>query len=79
MIDSVKKDILEVLKRSYKALKKQRVIDLRDLSNHTIHNAGIFRDKDSVSVAIIIYSLAKILEKNQYRQDMSGKDFIKDV
>jgi hypothetical protein len=39
------------------------------LSNQTIHNAGLFQDTDSISISVIIFSLAKIfnrprLEKN---------------
>ncbi len=77
MIDSVKRDIINVLKGGYRALKNKEVAELRDLSNHTIHNASIFRDKDSVSIAIIIFSLSKILEKNQYRQGNEWKGFYK--
>jgi len=67
MIDSVKKDILDILKGSLKAIRKNDIIELKDLSNHTIHNASIFQDPHSVSTAVLMYSLSKIFERSRYR------------
>ena len=39
------------------------VLEVRKLSNHTIHNATIFQDEDSISVAILIYALSKVMER----------------
>jgi hypothetical protein len=56
----VKKDILNVLRQTTKILKKGHVYKLRELSDHVIHNAAIFQDKHSISIAVTIYSLSKI-------------------
>ena len=56
----VKKDILNVLRQTARILKKGEVYKLRELSDHVVHNAAIFQDKDSISIAVTIYSLSKI-------------------
>lgn len=59
MNDIVKHDILSILQ-------KAEEIDCNDskgfseLSNRTIHNASIFQDEDSITIAVLFYSLAKI-------------------
>ena len=60
-IIAVLNDLIEVLK-----LKEERdIAEIKRLSNHLIHNASIFQDEDSVSVAILIYSLSKIIERRE--------------
>jgi len=68
MDEVVKKDILNVLSDAVGILKVEEEKDfseLRELSNHTIHNASVFQDEDSVSIAILIYSLAKVIERRE--------------
>ncbi|MBN1503045.1 hypothetical protein JW930_05865 [Candidatus Woesearchaeota archaeon] len=69
MIQRVKQDILDVLSKVVDAIKNHRIYELRELSNHVIHNASIFQDKDSIRIAVIIYALSKILkERNDFEQ-----------
>jgi len=63
MQDIVKKDILEVLEQALAALEAEDHHALLDLSNHVIHDASIFQDDDSVSFAVIIYALSKIVHR----------------
>jgi len=66
MIDIIKKDIISVLTELAEILKVKEDADIaqmRELSNHTIHNASIFQDEDSVSIAILVYSLSKVIER----------------
>ncbi len=63
MEPTVKEDIIDVLDRAIKIIKEQRFIELSELSNHTIHDASIFQDEDSVSMAILIYSLSKTVQR----------------
>ena len=72
MYDIIKKDILAVLNELIEILKVKEesdVAEIRELSNHVIHNASVFQDEDSVSVAILIYSLSKIIERKQRNLD----------
>ncbi len=60
-------NILWILKETKEAVKKKDIIKLKDLSNHTIHTASIEQDSDSISIAVIIYALSKIIERQKYR------------
>ncbi|MCX6707138.1 MAG: hypothetical protein NT001_03275 [Candidatus Woesearchaeota archaeon] len=74
MEDEVKKDILAVLKEVVELIKAERYDEIKELSNHTIHNASIFQDQDSVSVAVIIYSMSKMIERSgKDLEDIAGK------
>lgn len=73
MEEIVKKDLLAVLKDTLNTLKQSvpSIAELKELSNHTIHNASIFQDEHSVSIAILIYSLSKIIERVKDKFDYS--------
>ena len=68
MEEKVKKDILAVLKKSLIAIRKEDMGGLKDLSDNVIHNASVLQDEYSISIAVIIYSLAKIFERVRYRK-----------
>ena len=68
MHDIVKKDIIEVLDRLVGILKVKEdsdIAEMKELSNHVIHNASVFQEADSISIAVLIYSLSKIIERKQ--------------
>ena len=68
MNDIIKKDIIAVLNDLAELLKtgeESDIVQIKMLSNHVIHNASVFQDEDSISVAILIYSLSKIIERKQ--------------
>ena len=68
MHDIIKKDILTVLTELVEILKVKEegdISEIKELSNHIIHNASVFQDEDSISVAILIYALSKIIERKQ--------------
>lgn len=60
MIDEVKKDVLKILEEAMQACKEGDYVNLREISNHTIHNVSIFQDEDSIAIAVIIFSIYKI-------------------
>jgi hypothetical protein len=63
MDKEVKKDIISVLTQALFLIKKEDFIALKELSDHVIHDASIFQDKESTQIAVVTYSLAKILER----------------
>lgn len=73
MEETVKEDLLSVLKKTLEILNQAEPNSylLRDLSNRTIHNASIYQDEHSISVAILIYSLSKIIERVKNKLDYS--------
>ena len=68
MEDYVKKDILDVIKDSLIAVSNNNIKKLSEISNHTIHDATLIQDPNTISIAVITYSLSKVYEKNQYQQ-----------
>lgn len=62
---SIKKDIISILRMALQIIKKEDIPALDELSNHTIHNASIFQDKDSITLAIVIYALSKIVHRSE--------------
>jgi len=61
----IKKDIISILRKALHLLKKDEIAALDELSNHTIHNASIFQDEDSILLAVVVYSLAKIVHRSE--------------
>ncbi len=78
MEESVKKDLLTVLREVVILIKDCEYSEIKELSNHTIHNASIFQDKDSVSAAVIIYAISKIMERSGDRKQL-GERFSKSL
>ncbi len=66
MHEKIKQDILWILDKTIEYLGSDTIdhqISLRELSTHTVHNASIFQDEDSVSIAVLIYTLSKLALK----------------
>jgi hypothetical protein len=57
-----------VLKETQTALKEKNSIKLKSLSNKTIHTAASFQDPGSLTIAVIIYSLSKLIERQDYKK-----------
>ncbi len=89
MNETIRTDILKVLDKAIEILEtyeQKDVVELKELSNHTIHNASIFQDSDSISIAVAIYALSKLLERGVYttkstnllkecKQNLLGNDY----
>lgn len=73
------KDSLDIVKKGIYALNRRDVRYLTELSNRTVHNSSIFQDKYSISIAIIVYSLAKIFEKRKYHYYKNWNTFYKNI
>jgi hypothetical protein len=66
MNDSVKKDILSLLDAVTAILQSEEekdLLELGELSDHIIHSASIFQDEESVSIALLIYSIYKVMSR----------------
>ena len=70
-----KKHILRIFKETKEAVKKKDVIKLKDLSNQTIHTASLTQDSESIAVAVIIYSISKMLERKKYESYPNWEKF----
>lgn len=59
--------ILNVLKEVKSSLKKQDYVKIKNLSNKVLHSSSINQDPDIISIAVIIYSLSKLIERENYK------------
>lgn len=66
ILDKLKKDIIEVIADTIKALESNDNVAVGELSNHIIHCASIFQDEYSVTTAVIIFALSKIIQRENY-------------
>ncbi len=68
-------NITEVLKLSQAAIKSEKHQKLKELSERTIHSATIHQDPANIIVAVLIYSISKILQRESYRRLEGWDDF----
>ena len=61
MEEAIYGDILKILERMLVIFRDKDYKELSGLSDNTIHNASIFQDEDSVSIAVIVYAISKII------------------
>ncbi|MGM5487416.1 MAG: hypothetical protein ACQESG_00550 [Nanobdellota archaeon] len=61
----VREDTIKIIEESLQAIQKHEFSTLNELSNHTIHNASVFQDAYSVSIAVVISALAKITKRSK--------------
>jgi hypothetical protein len=61
-------NILRIFIETRTAIENDEVIKLKDLSNQTIHTASISQDADNIAVAVIVYSLSKIIEREYFNK-----------
>ena len=73
----VKKDTLDVLKTSLKAIRENNLLLLREQSFRTVHNSSIYQDEYSISISVLIYAVFKVLEKNKFKQYKKWANFKK--
>ncbi|MBT3985835.1 hypothetical protein HOD38_04455 [archaeon] len=78
MEKEVKKDVLTVLRNVYSALKKWDADSMKFTSDYTLHNSSMYQDQDSVSVAVIVYSLYKICSRERIKRSKDFRKFQKD-
>jgi hypothetical protein len=68
--------VISVLKEVEKAIYSENILALRELSNQTIHSASMYQDPDSIAMAVTIYALGKIFEKEQVAHFKNWKLFL---
>ncbi len=64
----VKDRIIEISQDISNAIIKKDNVKLKTLSNYTIHNASIFQDEYSIGIAVLAYSLSKIIERYRFKE-----------
>lgn len=69
-----KENIIRILKEALVALKKGNSLKLKNLSDQTNHTATIYQDPDNVIIAVLVYTIGKIVERENYH-GMEGWNF----
>jgi hypothetical protein len=59
--------ILNVLKEVKNSLKIKDYVRIKNLSNEVLHTSSVDQDPDIISIAVIIYSLSKLIERENYK------------
>ncbi len=72
-------NILRIFEETKEAVEKKDMIKLKELSNQTIHTASLEQDADNIAVAVIIYALSKIIERQDYRKYPEWANFYKTI
>jgi hypothetical protein len=66
-------NILRILKETESAIKSGKISLLKSLSDQTIHTASTTQDEENIAVAVIVYSLGKIFQRQDYK-NLKGWD-----
>lgn len=66
MDEGLRRDIQNVLDGAYGNIKSGRYDILHGLSDHVIHSLSIYQTEDILKVAVLVYSLNKILEEEKF-------------
>lgn len=72
-------NLIRILEGTIQAIKNNDVFTIRDLSNHTVNTASTTQDPDNIVIAVIVYSLSKILERKDYRELTGWNRFYKNT
>lgn len=72
-------NIIRILKETRDAIKHNDPSKIKLLSNQTIHAATIYQDPDNIIVAVLVYSISKILERDNYKQMEGWKKFYSEL
>lgn len=71
-----RENVIRILEETLRAFKQDEIMRLKELSNQTIHTASLSQDPDNIAIAVIVYSLSKIIERKQgYSTNPGWKKF----
>lgn len=69
--------VAEVLEQTKSALNTHDALKLKDLSDNTIHSACSYQDSGSITIAVLLYSLSKLIARDDHKKIRSWPKFIK--
>lgn len=69
--------IIQVLESTKEALENSDSYALQELSNQTVHSASTTQHTDFITIAVMIYSLNKLVYKKRFFQEKKWNSFIK--
>lgn len=69
--------LISVLKQTQRAITSEDSYILNELSDQTIHSASITQHTDYITIAVILYSLNKIMSKKDHWRIKSWPNFVR--
>lgn len=69
--------VILVLNSAKQAILEKDSMKLKDLSNQTIHSACAQQDSASITIAVMIYSISKLIERDDYMKIEEWDSLIK--
>ena len=70
-----RENILRIFQETKEAVSRVDSAKIKNLSDQTTNSASLSQDPDNIAVAVIIYSLSKIIERTDYRGLPGWKKF----
>ena len=61
-------NILKILREAKQFIEEDKANELKSLSNRTVYAAAVSQDADNIVVAVLVYSLGKVMERAHYRE-----------
>ena len=68
---------INVLQQVKSALLSKNALKLKNLSNNTIHSASSHQDSASITIAVIVYTLSKLIERDDHQKIKNWGMFVK--
>lgn len=72
-----RENLYKILRQTKEAIDRGDSAKIRNLSNQTINTASLTQDPDNIAVAVIVYALSKIVEREDYRNLPGWNNFHK--
>lgn len=72
-----KEHLVNLLNTTKNALEKKDSVTLKEISDMTIHSATSLQDSGSITLAVILYSLSKLIERKDYNKISKWSQFEK--
>jgi hypothetical protein len=72
-------NFLRIINETKKAFENNNSAELKHLSDQTINTASLTQDSDNIAGAVIVYSLSKIIERQDYRTLPGWNNFYKKI
>lgn len=69
------KNVLRILRETKRLIEDDDAFELKALSNQTIHAATVSQDADNIIVAVLVYSIGKVMERDHYRKMEGWTEF----
>jgi len=72
----IRLNLLDILIKTRKAIDDNDPFELLTLSNKTIHSASVHQDSENIAVAVLVYSMSKIISREHYKEQKDWPEFI---